>query len=190
MGLKEFVNKNYGSKESNSNKPRIDENDRTPEEFTMSEADKSAFLTELEGSNADIEDIASFKELLKHPLPGSLIEVFKDPKRRNKSYLVSFATDSFIPNILPILFSDDIPMEIYVLFRLVVPHKKAIAVAEQIGELAREHKMSATAVLGEISGLDIKQRSDLKKVLSSVLNYHPHIGQTLSSFLKKVDFSF
>lgn len=153
----------------------------------LSEEESRPFIKELEGEDANIDDIKDLDDLLKHPKPGSIILAFQDPKRRTKAHLVKFATDSFLPNLAPIMFSDEVPMEMYVIFRLVLPHKKALAVAEKIGQLAKESKMTTTQVLAEISGLDIKSRGDLKKILMKVINYHPHISSTLGSFFSRMN---
>lgn len=157
-------------------------------EQDLPESEGSAFLSELEGDNAEIEDIKSLHDLIVHPQPGSLIMAFKDPKRRTKAHLIKMATDSFIPNIVPIVFSDDVPMEMYIIFRLVLPHKKALAVSEKIGRIGREQNIPVTQVLAEISGFDIKKRSDLKQIILKALNYHPHITSSLKSFFTKVNF--
>lgn len=159
---------------------------RTKTLSTSDEAVDPNFLAELEGNDAEIDDIKSLDDLLIHPQPGSIIMAFKDPQRRSKAHMLKFATESFLPNIAPILFSDDIPMEMYVIFRIVLPHKRALAVAEKIGKISRESGVKPVEILSQISGLDIKDRSDVKKVLLKALNYHPHIGQVLSSFLSKV----
>lgn len=164
----------------------MEENKKTLGNNDLSEEESNKFLAEMEGDSAEIDEIKSLDHLLKNPEPGSIIMAFKDPQRRTKAHLTKFATDSLVPNLVPILFSDDIPMEMYVIFRLVLPHKKAIAVAEKIGVIAKERKMSPTDVLAKISGLDIKSRSDLKKVITKVINYHPHIGATMKSFFSKV----
>lgn len=157
-------------------------------EDDMDEAESSSFLAELEGGDAEVNDIKSLHDLIVHPHEGSLIMAFKDPKRRTKAHLIKMATDSFIPNIVPIVFSDDVPMEMYIIFRLVLPHKKALAVSEKIGTIAREQNLPVTQVLAEISGFDIKKRSDLKQIILKALNYHPHITSSLKSFFTKVNF--
>jgi hypothetical protein len=158
----------------------------TKSDEELDDGEAKTFLAEMEGDNADIENIKSLDDLLIHPQEGSIIMAFKDPKRRTKGHIIKFATDSFIPNLAPILFSDEIPLEMYVIFRLVLPHKKALAVAEKIGTLSRDHKVPPSEILAGISGMDIKSRSDVKKILMKALNYHPHIGQVLTSFLSKV----
>lgn len=168
----------------NNNSKSPSDND---DENELKGAALDEFLNELEGENAEIDDIKSLNDLIIHPQPGSLISVFKDPKKRTKGHVVKFATESFVPNIVPILFSDGIPMEMYVIFRIVLPHKKAVAVAEKIGKMAKEHNMTVSQVLSEISGMDIKNRSDLKQILVKAMNYHPHIGQVLKSFFTKMN---
>lgn len=169
------------SKGRNGHRSDSDEDDDV-----LSEDEATAFISELEGEDANIDDIADLSELIKKPLPGSIIDAFRDPKRRTKKFAEKLATDSLLPNLVPILFSDEIPMEMYVLFRIVMPHKKAVASAEKISEIATEHRVSTTAVLSEISGFDVKKRSDIKKIITKAINYHPHLATTLKGFVSKV----
>lgn len=182
----QYSGNRFGRNSSNSNSKSVEEEEDAVGPELKGQA-LTDFLNEMEGENAEIDDIQSLNDLIIHPLPGSLIMVFKDPMKRTKNHVVKFATDSFVPNLVPILFSDDVPMEMYVIFRIVLPHKKAVAVAEKIGVLAKQHNIPVTQVLAQISGMDIKNRSDLKQILVKVMNYHPHIATVLKSFFTKMN---
>lgn len=179
--LNDLLGNTYGETtiDRSERRDRKSGNNTNKDEDNLDEQDAKSFMDELDGPDATLDDIESFDSLLKNPQPGSIILAFKDSKRQTKAHVVKFATDNFIPNLLPIFFSDDIPMEMYVIFRMVLPHKRAIAAAEEIGKVSKESGRTPTEILAEMANLDIKTRADLQKVLAKVLNYHPHISRTL-----------
>lgn len=187
-GLKQAAKRSFvndssekpSSSDSDYEKPVISDEDTIQEERTAFEnVNLSADMRER------LEDM-SFDDLMKTPLPGSIISRIKvmikknDFKKRSMDYLGEVALDEMLITWV----SSEIKLPIYIIMRLVMPHAVAYEYAESYSKgINTEAEMFKT--ISELTTFDIKKREDLSKIFKKIAIYHPFIAKVVKSMTQR-----
>ena len=102
-----------------------------------------------------------YVDMLKQPLPGSIIATFKNRTMRNKRSAETWFKKHFLKKILVLFMSPKTSIPIYVFLRLVMPHALAIETAEDLTKQMDEFSLDEWDLISRMSGEEIKDRSVL-----------------------------
>lgn len=128
-------------------------------------------------------DNGEFMDLVKRPLAGSAISTFTNRGMQNKKSVDKWMSSKFMPQVGMVLMNDDIPVSLYVLFRLVMPHNLAVEYAEKYNkEFLQPGSCSEFDLISALTGVQVGGRKDMLKVVQKIGTYHP----SLTGFFKSL----
>jgi len=177
-----------------------------PSKFQNNGADSASEISteakQSEQLDTDVEDIdyesmekynkivndKSFMELVKQPLPGSVIATFKDRKMRNSKEMDKWFKHSFLKKTMAVIITSATSIPLYVFFRLVMPHAIAIEKAEEVTKMQKDRDLDDYDVLSGMTGEEIRSRTDFKKIIMKVGMYHPELINHFQSLMTKVGY--
>lgn len=133
-----------------------------------------------------LTDERSYMELVRRPLPGSIISVFKDRKMRNGKSMEQWFKKSFLKKTGMMLFTSSISVPIYLTLRMVMPHQLAVEKAEEVTGLGEKHNKDDYELISAITEMNVQNRQDLKNVLVKIGTYHPELSDFFTSLMTKV----
>lgn len=124
-------------------------------------------------------------DLVRSPQKGSVIAFMSNHKNRTKTSVQSYMWERLSKDVSTLWMSSDTPLDLYILYRLVCPHPVAVTVSDYLQKhVLAKGKMDVLKLIGELSEVDVSNRTDLRKVFGRVTQYHPAIGDWILDVFK------
>lgn len=118
-----------------------------------------------------------FRSMAGSPRPGSLLYVLKQPKVGKKEMSIYFS-EVWTKRMLPVIIEPTADIPTYILYSTVLPHAKAVDIAEVIWKHASEaenKEVKRYELLSAATGEDLHSRGDVATLARAVLRRHPKI---------------
>lgn len=150
-----------------------------------------------DASSAEVEQAiqrsaTDFKRLMNEPLPGSLLH-YVNMHKTGMQDIEAYISEQWLPKIGSIIWDDGVDFWTYFLYSTVLPHGRAVSIAETVAQATKEKGLDNWALLTAMTGFSIKGRQDLGSVLRAMGRRTPKLWSTvmqLSQMASKRKFKF
>jgi len=131
-----------------------------------------------EGDTAEMNGLdaffGDFKKLATHPMEGSMLAILRKPNIGKKE-MGAYFSDVYLKRLAPMVIDPEVELHSYILYSLVVPHAKAVELAELVQQSAADKKVSIWTVLSKATGHEMKDRGDVVSLIRMVLRRYPKV---------------
>lgn len=148
-----------------------------------------AEYSELAGNELSVSDddvsksFGQFKKLLTVPAPGSFLAYLQNHKV-GKVEIEKYFVDKYWKQLATCFFDDTVSLPTYALWSLVLPHRRAVELSENVMEIVKDKKLDEFVVLSKVTGLKIENRGDLSNVLRMALRRYPKVLDLVMGMMK------
>lgn len=133
---------------------------------------------------------STWRELLRDPLPGSIVRFFADRKKRSNKGMVTLLSEVLLRDLTSVFVNSDVDLSIYMVYRMVCSHKTAMTMSEYWGKALREQgtdindSNTKNRLLSHLLDKKIESRADLKQIFYIIHSYHNELGAWLLDYFK------